>query len=160
MAICNRCGERINDGAGFCASCGATSASPGGAGASAAAAPALAQASISPNVAGLLAYLFGLIAGIVFLVLDPYKSDGFVRFHAFQSIFFAGAWIAGSIAWNILWALIAAVSGWLALIAGFVSLLVVMGGFFYWLFLMYKAYKGQRYMIPVIGRIAAQQAGR
>jgi uncharacterized membrane protein len=160
MAICNQCGKRINDGVAFCASCGAPIASLAGAGASSAAAPALAQASISPNVAGVLAYLFGLVSGIVFLVLDPYKSDGFVRFHAFQSIFFAGLWIAGGIAWDILFAVISSVSSWLALIGGFLSLLLMMGGFFYWIFLMYKAYKGQRYMIPVIGRIAAQQANR
>lgn len=159
MAICNQCGTH-SEGRAFCASCGASIASIGGVGGSNAAAPALAQASLSPNVAGLLAYVFGLVTGIVFLLLDTYKNDGFVRFHAFQSIFFTGLWIAGGIVWNILWALVASVSGWLALIGGFVSLLVVMGGFFYWMFLMYKAYKGQRYMIPVIGRIAAQQAGR
>ncbi len=160
MAICNQCGERSNDGVVFCASCGTPIASLGGTGASAAAAPALAQSSISPNVAGLLAYLFGLIAGIVFLVLEPYKSDRFVRFHAFQSIFFTGVWIAGSVAWNILLAAVGAISGWLALIGGFLGLLLAMAGFFYWILLMYKAYKGQRYMIPVIGRIAAQQASR
>ena len=45
------------------------------------------------NVVGALTYLAGFVTGIVFLVLDPYKSNSFVRFHAFQSIFFnAPAW--------------------------------------------------------------------
>ena len=35
-----------------------------------------------------LTYLAGFVTGIVFLVLDPYKSNSFIRFHAFQSIFF------------------------------------------------------------------------
>jgi len=157
MAICNQCGTH-SEGRAFCASCGASIASIGGVGASNAAAPALAQASLSPNVAGLLAYVFGLVTGIVFLLLNTYKNDGFVRFHAFQSIFFAGLWIAGSIAWDILLAAIGSVSAWLALIGGLLGLLLAIGGFFYWIFLMYKAYKGQRYMIPILGRIAAQQA--
>ena len=45
-------------------------------------------------MAGALAYLVGAITGILFLVIDPFKSDRFVRFHAFQSIFFNLAWIA------------------------------------------------------------------
>ncbi len=39
------------------------------------------------NVVAALTYLVGFVTGILFLVLDPYKSNSFVRFHAFQSIF-------------------------------------------------------------------------
>ena len=53
---------------------------------------------MSSNVAGLLCYILGFITGIIFLVIEPYKNDKFVRFHAFQSIFFNVAlivfWIA------------------------------------------------------------------
>ena len=54
----------------------------------------LSAAGLTPNVAGALAYLVGAITGILFLVIDPFKTDRFVRFHAFQSIFFNLAWIA------------------------------------------------------------------
>ena len=54
------------------------------------------------NVVGALTYLAGFVTGIVFLVLDPYKSNSFVRFHAFQSIFFNVAWVAFWIVWMIL----------------------------------------------------------
>jgi len=43
---------------------------------------------INTNLVGALTYLAGFVTGIVFLVLDPYKSNSFIRFHAFQSIFF------------------------------------------------------------------------
>ena len=65
------------------------------------AAPPVANSGLQANTAGALAYLAGIITGIIFLVIDPYKSDRFVRFHAFQSIFFNVAWIALWIAWMI-----------------------------------------------------------
>ena len=160
MAICNQCGERINDGVGFCASCGARDRLSRRGWRVSRRGPGARPGIHLPECGGSARLPLWPGHRDRFSVLDTYKNDGFVRFHAFQSIFFTGLWIAGGIVWNILWALVASVSGWLALIGGFVSLLVVMGGFFYWIFLMYKAYKGQRYMIPVIGRIAAQQAGR
>lgn len=52
------------------------------------------------NLVGVLTYL--AVTGIVFLVLDPYNSNSFVRFHAFQSIFFNVAGIAFWIIWMIL----------------------------------------------------------
>ena len=38
-----------------------------------------------------LTYLFGLITGLVFLNVEPYNRDDFVRFHARQSIVFSVA---------------------------------------------------------------------
>ena len=73
------------------------------------------------NVVGALTYLAGFVTGIVFLVLDPYKSNSFVRFHAFQSIFFNVAWVAFWIVWMILSAVLtpltAGVFGLIALAA-------------------------------------------
>jgi hypothetical protein len=56
--------------------------------------PAAAASSgvMATNVAGALAYLGGFITGIIFLVVDPYKSNSFIRFHAYQSILFNVAW--------------------------------------------------------------------
>ena len=58
-----------------------------------------ASTGLSTHAAGALAYLAGAITGILFLVIDPYKTDRFVRFHAFQSIFFNIAWFALWIVW-------------------------------------------------------------
>ena len=44
-------------------------------------------AGLSENVASALCYVFGLVSGIIFLVLAPYNQNKTIRFHAFQSIF-------------------------------------------------------------------------
>src|SRR6202049_5395156 len=46
------------------------------------------------QVVAALTYLLGLVTGIVFLYLEPYDKDEFVRFHARQSIAFTVAWLA------------------------------------------------------------------
>ena len=115
---------------------------------------------MASNVAGLLAYILGLITGIIFLVIEPYKNDKFVRFHAFQSIFFNVALIVFWIAYMILTSILTFVSfGFLGLVMGMVALLVSLAILAYWIFLMYKAYNNELYKIPFIGDLAAKQAG-
>lgn len=112
---------------------------------------------MAPNVAGLLCYVLSFITGIIFLVLEPYKNDRFVRFHAFQAIFFGITVIVFSIVWNMLFIMIP--FGFLFSLFGMVGMLLWLGIFLFWLFLMYKAYNGERFMIPIIGDLAAKQAG-
>jgi uncharacterized membrane protein len=161
MAVCAKCGATLSEGAGFCGSCGApVGAAAAGAPAPAPApAPAAAAAPMASNVAGLLAYVLGFITGIVFLLMEPYNKDKFVRFHAFQSIFFNVALVAFWIVWTILSTILGIVSfgilGVVMVLLGLVIALAILG---YWIFLMYKAYNNERYMIPYIGKLAAQQA--
>jgi uncharacterized membrane protein len=115
---------------------------------------------MASNVAGLLAYILGFITGIIFLVIEPYKRDRFVRFHAFQSILFSAVAIAFSIGWAILSGILFAVTTYALWHLMFLIWVVVRLGFFLcWLFLLYKAYNNQRFMLPIIGSIAAKQAG-
>ena len=173
MAFCPNCGATVSDGAGFCGGCGkpvgaapaaqmASVQAGGGAAAPAMqAVPAGAAASgLTPNVAGALSYLLGFITGIIFLVLDPYKRDPFVRFHAMQSILLSAAYIVYHIAWGILVSAVAAVSGPLVLVLVPVGFVISLCLFLFWLFLMYQAYSGRQFRIPVIGAIAAKQVGQ
>ena len=115
---------------------------------------------MSSNVAGLLTYILGFITGIIFLVIEPYKNDRFVRFHAFQSIFFNVALIVFWIAYTIVASILGFVSlGILAVVMGLVGLLISLAILAYWIFLMYKAYNNELYRIPFIGDLAAKQAG-
>jgi uncharacterized membrane protein len=119
-----------------------------------------AGAGLTPNVAGALAYLVGAITGILFLVIDPFKADRFVRFHAFQSIFFNLAWIAFWIVWMIVGLMLGAISHGLFFIIQLpINLLITVGGFCLWVYLMYTAYQGKTFQLPVIGALAATQAG-
>jgi uncharacterized membrane protein len=119
-----------------------------------------ASSGLQANTAGALAYLAGLITGILFLVIDPYKGDRFVRFHAFQSIFFNVAWIALWIAWMIVGLVLGAITkGLFFFLQVPIDLLLMVGGFCLWAFLMYSAYQGKFTRLPVIGALAAKQAG-
>jgi uncharacterized membrane protein len=175
MSFCQTCGTSLPDGSPACTACGATQGAaaagapgpiPGGIpgpipGTIPAAAPMPAVgAGLTPNVAGALAYLVGAITGILFLVIDPFKTDRFVRFHAFQSIFFNLAWIGFWILWTIIGLMLGAVSHGLFFIIQLpINLLITVGGFCLWAYLMYTAYQGKTFQIPVIGALAASQAG-
>jgi uncharacterized membrane protein len=116
-------------------------------------------AAMSSNVAGLLTYILGFITGIIFLVIEPYKNDKFVRFHAFQSIFLSVAWIGFRILWGyiVMGMIWGPFSGLWALL-GLISMLVSLGFLACTLFLMYKAYNNERFKLPIIGDLAAKQA--
>ena len=156
MAFCVKCGAQLAEGTSFCGSCGTAAGSASGG----AAAPAAAGTAMSSNVAGLLAYILGFITGIIFLVIEPYKNDKFVRFHAFQSIFFNVALVVFWIAYSIVTSILGFVSlGVLAVVMGLIALLVSLAILAYWIFLMYKAYNRELYKIPFIGDLAAKQVG-
>lgn len=98
------------------------------------------------NIAGLLSYALGLFTGILFLVLE--KDSRFVKFHAMQSILVSASLI-----------LINMISGFIPFIGWFLGLLVAPISFILWLFLMYQAYQGKFFKLPVIGDFAEKQAG-
>ena len=95
---------------------------------------------LDENVAGLLCYLLGFITGIVFLVVE--KKSNFVKFHAKQS----------TITFLILF-VISLILGWIPII-GFLVLILSL---ILWLFLMIKALKGERYMLPIVGKMAEEK---
>src|SRR5271168_2835243 len=152
MSFCQSCGAAFADGATFCPTC---SGRP-----QAMAAPPVANSGLQANAAGALAYLAGIITGIIFLVIDPYKSDRFVRFHAFQSILFNAGWTVLWIVWMIAGLVLSAITKGLFLFIQLpIDLLLMVGGFALWVFLMYSAYQGKMTKLPVIGTFAAKQAG-
>lgn len=149
--FCASCGAQMDDAATFCPKCGKAAGQSAGGGT--AAAPAQAASSGMPdNTAGMLAYIT-LIPAIIFLVMEPYNKRPFVRFHAFQSIFFG-------VAWTVLWIALSFVAalpvlGWMTLI---IWPLLGLGGLILWVMLLLKANQGQMWKLPVIGELAAKQA--
>ncbi len=160
MAFCANCGTQT-DGA-FCPNCGAAmaggSSAAGSAGsgyvppgpAAAAQAPGLTE-----NVASALCYLFGLITGIIFLVLAPYNRNKTIRFHAFQSIF-------AHVAVIVLWILFTIVVGMIGIFThglGFTLFpLFSLAAIALWLYLMYQAYNNRKVKLPLVGDLAEKQA--
>src|SRR6266571_3899277 len=82
--FCSSCGAQMDEGAVTCPACGKSTLQPAAAGTT------TATGGLADNVAGMLAYVT-IIPPIIFLVLEPYNKNRFIRFHSFQSIFFAGA---------------------------------------------------------------------
>jgi len=118
------------------------------------------QKTMETNLVGALTYLAGFITGIIFLVLDPYKSNSFVRFHAFQSIFFNIAWVVFWILWMIISAVLTPLTaGVFGLIALPLMLIFTVAGFGIWAFLMYQAYQQKLFKLPIVGKFAAEHAG-
>lgn len=112
---------------------------------------------ISNNVAGLLCYLFGWLGGLIFLLIEPYKNEKTVRFHAFQSIFFAAALIAVYIVLFIVGIILGVIHLGILMIP--LWLVIGVGVMVAWVVLMVKAYNNQIFKLPVIGDLAAKQAG-
>jgi uncharacterized membrane protein len=159
MAFCAKCGAQLTAGSGFCGACGAAVSgqsvtTTSGAAAAPAGSPAgTANVGMTNNVAAALSYIW--IVGLVFLLIEPYNKIRFVRFHAFQSVFFG-------VAWMVLWFgihIVFSIMPFLGLLIFPLYLLLGLGGFVYWLFIAYKAYSNVEYKVPFIGDIAEKQAG-
>jgi uncharacterized membrane protein len=164
MAFCGRCGANVSEGTAFCGACGAPIAASQGSGAPPPLGTPQPSASFSKpipsNGAAALAYLVGFITGIIFLVIEPYKRDSYVRFHAFQSIFLSVVYIAFFMVWGAISGTIAVISlGFLWSLLLLIWALLRLAFFALWLFMMYKAYNNERFMLPFIGPLAAKQAG-
>ncbi|MEK7407569.1 MAG: hypothetical protein AAB225_21025 [Acidobacteriota bacterium] len=109
-------------------------------------------------MAAALCYLAGFITGIIFLVVAPYNQNKAVRFHAFQSIFFSVGMVILSIALTIFSTIMFAISFWLGSLLGLTYMVLWLAILVLWLYLMWKAYQGQKVMLPVIGELAQKQA--
>jgi len=115
---------------------------------------------LDENVASLLAYVFGVVSGLIFFLIE--KDSRLVRFHGMQSTLLAGVFWVGEIALWILSAvivlIISQVSGLLGTLVWFVLMLLgfVLGiaALIGWVMCMIKAYQGQYFKLPVIGNFA------
>jgi len=107
-----------------------------------------------------LAYPLGAITGVIFLKVEPYKFDPFVRFHAFQSIFLSLSYGVFFMGWNgFIGMLFDLKLGFLFSFVGPVMVLLQVACLLLLPFMMYKAFKFEYFSLPVIGPLAARWAG-
>jgi uncharacterized membrane protein len=104
---------------------------------------------LEENVASAACYVLVWVTGIIFFLVE--KENKTVRFHAMQSIltflpFTILIWILSAIFMGIFW-----FGMW------WIISLIELVMFLLWLFLMYKAYTGQKFKVPVVGDIAENQ---
>jgi uncharacterized membrane protein len=100
---------------------------------------------LDSNVAAALAYAMGWVTGVAFLVAE--RENRFVRFHAMQSAITFGALC-------VAWLISLSVPFFGLLFAVFIipPFSVVL-----WLILMFKAYQGEQFKLPIAGDIAEQR---
>ena len=96
---------------------------------------------LKKETAGALCYVLGPVTGVIFLVIE---KDPYVKFHAMQSIvtfvgLFALQWILT-----------------LSIVLVFLVPLVGILMFVLWLLLIYKAWIGQTWEVPIFGKLARQ----
>lgn len=111
------------------------------------------QVGLSDNAAGGLAYVT-FIPAIIFLIIEPFNKNPYVRFHSWQSIFLSIAWIAVDIVLHFIGRV-----PFLGLINLFLWPVVGLLFFILWLVVMINAFKGKRFKVPLIGDLAEKQAG-
>jgi uncharacterized membrane protein len=115
--------------------------------------PVIPPVAMGDRYVGALAYLT-FIPAVVFLFLKQYQQRKFVRFHAFQSVFFWGVVVA-----MLLLGFLASSIGWL-FIRLMIGALVTLALFFVWAVLCIKALQGEWFELPWLGALAGQQAER
>jgi len=91
------------------------------------------------NTTAALSYVLGWLTGIVILLLE---KDPFVRFHAMQSVVTFG---------------ILTILAMVPFVGWVLSPLVMIVSFVLWLVLIFKAYQGEEFKLPVIGDFAKKQ---
>ncbi|MBN2081216.1 hypothetical protein JW859_03300 [bacterium] len=92
---------------------------------------------MEPNVAAGLAVLLGWIGGLVFFLIE--KDSKYVKFYAFQNIIVGLCFVLAPIPFI----------GW---IWGLFILVM-------WIMTLINAFSGKIFKVPVIGNLAAKQAG-
>jgi uncharacterized membrane protein len=121
---------------------------------------------LSPNAASLVSYLWIPVTSI--LVLATEKQNRLVRFHAFQSLFLGLGVFALSIVLSVVGGVLMLVAGvvspYLGIVVSLASLLVwlvlacaILG---LWIMCLVKAYRGEMYKAPLVGKFAERTAGK
>jgi uncharacterized membrane protein len=146
MAFCKACGQELGAAA-FCPKCGAAQGAGVGP-------TGTAVVTVSPteglqeNVAGLLCYLpfIGWLVAIIFVIIE---KRSFVRFHAAQALALYVSLVIVGLALGIFMGVLH------VLHIFFIGLLIYpvlwLGSFLLLVFMMFKAYHGERFKLPVVG---------
>ena len=152
MAFCSACGTQMADNSAFCPKCGKAS----GGGISAvpvSTSPSAASGSLpmAENVAGMLAY-FTIIPAVLFLLIEPFNRNRFVRFHSFQCLFTCIALVVLHVVLSVFSRVLPFLMFGIWGPLGLAELAL-------WILLVFKAYQHEMFKLPIVGDMAEKQAG-
>ena len=140
----------------FCPACGepVAAAEPGAATEPA----AVATGGLRDHMLGALAYLT-FIPAIIFLLVEPFKRNRFIRFHSFQCIFLWGAGLLLGIPLKLAFLVLLLIPMLGQLIVLLTSMVLFLGCAILVIVLLVKALQGEMFKLPFIGDQAEKQAG-
>jgi len=150
LKSCSACSAQMPETAAFCPGCGRSMPLTAGA--------RNKVGKLPENIAGALAY-FSFMPAIAFLLLDPYRKNKFVRFHAVQCLV---VWLAGivvALALRVLGMAVFLIPILGPLLVVIVDVAVIIAAFLLWVVLIIKALQGEMFALPWIGTVAYQHSG-
>ena len=100
---------------------------------------------LKENLAGALCYALGIVTGLFFFLTE--KKNKFIRFHSLQSILL-------SVVWFILQTAVGALLAFTPFLVVIMHGLIGLVGVVIWVVLMVKAYQGEYFLLPALGKIA------
>jgi uncharacterized membrane protein len=108
------------------------------------------------NLAGALAYCT-IIPAIVFLFVEPYSKNRFVRFHSLQCLGLSLVTLIVGALLRVVGFILFFVPGLGHLLIWLLSMVVTLAFFAVWVVLVVKALQGEMFKLPVLGDFAEQQ---
>ena len=109
------------------------------------------------GLAGAVAYFF-FIPAIAFLLIEPYRSNRFVRFHSVQSLALAVATVVLGIALKLVGMLLFIIPVLGPLLVYLIDMVAILGAVLVWIVLVVKALQGESFKLPLLGDYAEQQS--
>lgn len=113
---------------------------------------------IPENIAGVVAYIT-IFPAMVFLLLEPFKRNRFVRFHSLQHLLLWAAGVGIGIAAGLAGAVLQLIPFMRVLLFPFAGL-ISLAWFFLWLLLVVKAYNHEMFKLPILGDLAEEWTHR
>jgi uncharacterized membrane protein len=107
------------------------------------------------TLAGALAYF--VLPAIVFLVVEPYNKNRFVRFHSFQCLGVCLAAVVIGASLRVVGVLLFFIPVLGHLLVLLVSMVVSLAFFVAWVVLVVKALQGEMFKLPLVGEFAERQ---
>jgi uncharacterized membrane protein len=141
---CPNCGVDVVDGAAQCPICGQVGAGSEG------------PLTILDRIVASCSYVIFLPA-VVFLLVNPFRRNRFIRFHCFQSIFLVVAAVLVAVLARLVFVVLTFIP---VLIAFLIAGVFCLAGFVLWVLLMVKALQGQSFKLPWIGQLSENYARR
>jgi uncharacterized membrane protein len=142
---CPQCQTEMPDEAAFCPRCGirmiGTPSAVGPTGL------------LKENIVGALAYVT-FFPAIFFLIRKPFKTNQFVRFHSWQSIYLAIGTLLAGVVLRIAFYLLSLIPHGGQLLAWLALIVISLGWLILWLLVLVKALQGVLFKLPGIGHFA------